>query len=266
MDYAIFMLDAEGNVSTWNEGAKRIKGFESDEILGKHFSCFYPEVDRATGKPQRELEEAIANGRYEEEGLRVRKNGSTFWANVVITPMHDKSGNLRGFAKVTRDISHRKTIEQELRTLAAVAQNSKDFIGICSPDMKPVYLNEAGLRMVGLDSLEDAQNANVLDFFWPEDREAIEKEAVPVLLREGSWRGEVRFRHFKTGEPIHTVWDAFAIRDEAGKANYYATISPNLERMDATLGSRSAKQTNCCAKARRGTRELWPLPWTPSSP
>ena len=97
--------------------------------------------------------------------------------------------------------------------------------------MKGVFLNEAGMRMVGLDSLEDVRRTQVLDYFWPEDRPLIEKEAVPVLLRDGSWRGEVRFRHFKTGEPIHTVWDAFAIRDETGETTGYATISPNLERM-----------------------------------
>ncbi len=230
-DYAIFMLDPQGRVATWNEGAAKIKGYESEEILGKHFSCFYSEKQRQDGKPERELQEALAKGHYAEEGLRVRKDGSTFWASLVITPLYDKSNTLRGFSKVTRDTTRSKMMEQELRTLAAVAQNSKDFIGICAPDLKGVFLNEAGLRMVGLDSLEDARKTNALDYFWPEDRLMIEKEAVPILLRDGSWRGEVRFRHFKTGEPIYTVWDAFAIRDESGETSGYATISPNLERM-----------------------------------
>jgi PAS domain S-box-containing protein len=230
-DYAIFMLDPEGRIASWNEGAKRIKGYESEEILGKHFSCFYSEQERLSGKPDKELQEALEKGHYTEEGLRVRKDGSTFWASLVITPLRDKSGNLRGFSKVTRDTTHRKTIEQELRTLAAVAQNSKDFIGICTPDMKGVFVNDAGLRMVGLDSLEDARKISVMDYFWPEDREMIQTQAVPKLLREGSWCGEVRFRHFKTGERIHTVWDAFSIRDETGQTTGYATISPNLERM-----------------------------------
>ena len=230
-DYAIFMLDPEGRVASWNEGAAKIKGYESGEILGKHFSCFYSERQRQDGKPEKELQEALAKGHFAEEGLRVRKDGSTFWASLVITPLYDKSGTLRGFSKVTRDTTHRKKMEQELRTLAAVAQNSKDFIGICTPDLKGVFLNEAGLRMVGLDSLEDVRKTNVLDYFWAEDRLTIEKEAVPMLLRNGSWRGDVRFRHFKTGEPIHTVWEAFAIHDESGETTGYASISPNLERM-----------------------------------
>jgi PAS domain S-box-containing protein len=229
-DYAIFMLDSYGRIASWNEGARSIKGYDSEDVLGKHFSILYSAEDRESGKPDRELQEAVAKGHYIEEGLRVRKDGSTFWASLVITPLYDKSGKLRGFSKVTRDTSHRKKIEQELRTLAAVAQNSRDFIGICSPDMQVVFLNEAGLRMVGLESLEEARKTVVMDYFWPEDRDQIEKQAVPILLREGSWRGEVRFRHFKTGEPIHTIWDAFTIRDESGNTTGYATISPNLER------------------------------------
>ncbi|MGA8406344.1 MAG: PAS domain S-box protein [Candidatus Acidiferrales bacterium] len=150
---------------------------------------------------------------------------------VVITALYDDSGELRGFSKVTRDTSHRRKLEQELHTLAAVVQNCRDFIGVCSPDMKTAYLNEAGLSMVGLDSLEAARNTPVIDYFWPEDRPMILERAVPILMRDGNWRGEVRFRNFKTGEPIHTVWDAFAVRDETGQTTGYATISPNLERM-----------------------------------
>ncbi len=230
-DYAIFMLDVDGNIISWNEGAERIKGYKSEEILGKHFSIFYSEAERSAGKPQRELKEALEKGHYMEEGLRVRKGGGTFWASLVITPMRDKSGKLRGFSKVTKEVTQRKKIEQELRTLAAVAQNSKDFIGVCTADMKGVFVNDAGLRMVGLESPEDVPKTGFIDYFWPEDRRMIQEIAVPALLRDGSWRGEARFRNFKTGEPIHTVWDAFAIRDEAGKTVAYATISPNLERM-----------------------------------
>ena len=230
-DYGIFMLDVTGHITTWNEGAERIKGYKAEEILGKHFSIFYSEEERKAGKPERELQEAAKKGHYAEEGLRIRKGGGTFWASLVITPMRDKAGILRGFSKVTRDVTRRKETEQNLRTLAAVVHNSKDFIGVCSRDLKAVFVNEAGLRMVGLNSLQEARKTNVMDYFWPEDRAMIEAQAVPKLLRDGSWRGEVRFRHFKTGEPIHTVWDAFTIRDDAGRSTGYATISPNLERM-----------------------------------
>src|SRR6185436_11649920 len=104
-DYAIFMLDPTGHIISWNTGAQRIKGYTPNEIIGKHFSIFYPEADVQSGKPPRELEIASRTGVYEEEGWRLRKDGSRFWANVVITAVHDERGKLRGFAKVTRDIT-----------------------------------------------------------------------------------------------------------------------------------------------------------------
>jgi PAS domain S-box-containing protein len=113
-DYAILMLDPEGRVISWNEGAERIKGYRADEIIGQHFSRFYPAEDIKAGKIEAELKQATENGRVEDEGWRVRKDGSRFWANVVITALRDESGSLRGFGKVTRDISERKRAEQEL--------------------------------------------------------------------------------------------------------------------------------------------------------
>ena len=113
-DYAIFMLDPEGNVATWNAGAERIKGYKPHEIIGSHFSRFYPEEDKRNGKPARELEIAREQGSVEDEGWRLRKDGTRFWANVVITAVHDAHGELRGFAKVTRDITERKKAEETL--------------------------------------------------------------------------------------------------------------------------------------------------------
>jgi PAS domain S-box-containing protein len=116
-DYAIFMLDPEGNIATWNVGAQRIKQYAPAEIIGRHFSTFYTEEDIRDGKPARELAIARAEGSVEDEGWRVRKDGSRFWANVVITAVHDQRGSLRGFAKVTRDISDRKRAEETQHAL-----------------------------------------------------------------------------------------------------------------------------------------------------
>ena len=110
-DYGIFMLDPEGHVVSWNAGAERIKGYRAAEILGQHFSRFYPKEDVQDGKPERQLLIAAAEGRAEDEGWRVRKNGTTFWANVIISALRDQFGELRGFAKVTRDITERKQAE-----------------------------------------------------------------------------------------------------------------------------------------------------------
>jgi PAS domain S-box-containing protein len=113
-DYAIFMLDPTGHVTTWNRGAQRIKGYSTEEILGQHFSIFYPLEAIARGWPSHELAVATAEGRFEDEGWRLRKDGSAFWANVIITVVYDK-GRHRGFSKVTRDLTEKKRWEGELQ-------------------------------------------------------------------------------------------------------------------------------------------------------
>jgi PAS domain S-box-containing protein len=118
-DYAILMLDREGRVASWNEGAERIKGYTADEILGHSFTRFYPDEAVAVGFPQHELESAARDGRFEDEGWRVRKDGSRFWANVVITALRDSDGRLIGFAKVTRDLTARRETEAQARRLIA---------------------------------------------------------------------------------------------------------------------------------------------------
>jgi len=110
-DYAIFMLDPNGYVASWNKGAERIKGYSAAEIIGQHFSVFYPQEAVATGHPQRELKVAEAEGRFEEEGWRVKKDGAQFWASVIITPVRDEAGVLVGFVKVTRDLTERRNAE-----------------------------------------------------------------------------------------------------------------------------------------------------------
>lgn len=114
LDYAIFMLDRNGHIVSWNAGAERIKGYREPDIIGQHFSVFYPPEDVTARKPQRELEIALAEGRLEDEGWRVRQDGTRFWANVVITALYDDNGRHTGFGKVTRDMTERRTTEREL--------------------------------------------------------------------------------------------------------------------------------------------------------
>ena len=125
-DYAIFALDTEGNITTWNDGAQRLKGYSRDEIVGLHFSRFYSEEERRKNKPASSLQIARDEGRFQEEGKRLRKDGSLFWANVVITPILTPDGQLMGFSKVTRDISQRKRLEQEKDALLQAAIDRAD--------------------------------------------------------------------------------------------------------------------------------------------
>src|SRR6266566_4072614 len=114
-DYAIFMVDLDGRVITWNSGAEHMKGYSRQEILGRQFSLFYEQCDVESGKPEHGLKEAAATGRFEDEGWLVRKDGSRFWANVIITALKDEAGKLQSFVKVTRDMSERKRAEETLR-------------------------------------------------------------------------------------------------------------------------------------------------------
>jgi PAS domain S-box-containing protein len=123
-DYAIFMLDPRGRITSWNAGAERIKGYRAEEIVGRHFSCFYPDEDARKGKPDDVLESAKAEGRFQEEGWRVRKDGTRFWASVVITATRDAEGRLVGLSKVVRDLTERKRAESELMGAKALAENA----------------------------------------------------------------------------------------------------------------------------------------------
>jgi PAS domain S-box-containing protein len=127
MDYGILMLDPEGHIVSWNAGAERIKGYRSQEIIGRHFSCFYSKEDVAAGKPANELKAAIEKGRFEDEGWRIRKDGSQFWANVVVTALHDEAGRLRGFAKVTRDITEQRRTQELLMRAKEEAERASKF-------------------------------------------------------------------------------------------------------------------------------------------
>ncbi|MFL5328711.1 MAG: PAS domain S-box protein [Gemmataceae bacterium] len=131
-DYAIFMLDPEGCIATWNQGAERIKGYTAAEIIGQHFSIFYSSEDNANGKPARELEIAMREGRVEDEGWRVRKDRSQFWANVIITALYDTRGTLRGFAKITRDMTEKRKVEQ----LQLADKHKNEFLAMLAHELR----------------------------------------------------------------------------------------------------------------------------------
>jgi formate hydrogenlyase transcriptional activator len=150
-DYAIFQLDPEGRVRTWNSAAERMQGYRPEEIVGGHFSCFYLPEDIASGKPEKELQAASETGRCEGEGWRLRKDGSRFWANVTITPIRDGTGNLLGFAKITRDMSDRRSAEEALRHSEEHARMlfefSPDAVLLCDPEGR---VREANARVEAL--------------------------------------------------------------------------------------------------------------------
>ena len=176
-DYAIFMLSTEGLIESWNVGAQRTKGYTADEVIGQHFRVFYPPELQAARHPEHELELALRDGHYEEEGWRIRKDGTQFWANVVITAVHDPDGNHVGFAKVTRDVSERRTMLEEREANAAalsdanarlqqVAEDQAHFLAVTAHELRtPVGVlgGTADTLVAHWDELEDGERTELLE-------------------------------------------------------------------------------------------------------
>lgn len=233
-DYAIFMLDAEGHVSTWSPGAVRLKGYEAAEVLGRHFSVFYPEADVEAGKPARALAAAAEAGRYEEEAWRVRRDGSRFWANVVITAIRDHAGKLLGFAKITRDVTERKRQDDRLRAVLEVAQatlEGRDEEGLLRLIAQRARgLVESALGMVVLLDA-DGDTATIAAADGPRAG-ALVGSRVPLA---GSVTGEV----VATGRPI--MLDEMPARSVAGVSVLSAgdmgpTLAVRLASGDRVIG------------------------------
>jgi PAS domain S-box-containing protein len=228
-DYAIFMLDPSGIIISWNAGAEKIKGYKANEILGRHFSIFHPGADADPHKAQMHLDSAAREGHFEEEGWRIRKDGSRLWANVVITAVRNPEGDLIGFSKITRDLSERKRADDELRKLASLIENSSDFIGIASLEGTVLFLNPAGQALIGLNGDEEVRSTKVPDYIFDQDHDKFRSQLWPAVLKQGHWEGEIRFRHFKTGAAIPMLQKVFCIK-EAGtdRALALATISRDI--------------------------------------
>lgn len=194
-DYAIFMLDTTGHIVSWNEGAKRIKGWSANEIIGKHFSTFYTTEDLEDRKPERELRIAIATGKYEEEGWRVRKNGSVFWANVVITALFNEQNKHIGFSKVTRDLTEKREHEESLRQseerYRSLVEQVTDY-GIFMLDEKGKIIswNEGAKRIAGYEESEII--GKYFSIFYPEEDILNGKPAyeLKVARAEGKYEEE----------------------------------------------------------------------------
>jgi PAS domain S-box-containing protein len=211
-DYAIFLLDPEGRIASWNPGAERLKGYKAEEIIGQHFSRFYPQDAIDRGWPAHELTVAAREGRFEDEGWRVRKDGSQFWANVVITALHDEAGNLRGFSKITRDLTERRRAEEAIRQAnaelerrveertAALRESAErlheqacllDLAHVLIRDVEGhiVLWNQGAARMYGFrkEEAEGHVSHALLRTEFPKPLGQITTD----LLRDGEWQGEL---------------------------------------------------------------------------
>jgi PAS domain S-box-containing protein len=231
-DYAIYMLDPSGIVTSWNAGAERFKGYSPSEIIGQHFSRFYTDDDRESGLPARALEIAAREGKFESEGWRVRRDGTRFWAHVVIDPIRDPSGTLTGFAKVTRDLTERRRAEEELRKsqeqFQRLVQGVTDYaIYMLDPEGIVTSWNSGAERIKGY-AADEIIGKHFSQFYMAEDRErgspqrALETAAHDGRVEREGWR----IRKDGTRFWSHVVIDA--IRDEDGKLLGFAKITRDI--------------------------------------
>ncbi|TMB16065.1 MAG: PAS domain S-box protein, partial [Deltaproteobacteria bacterium] len=248
-DYAIFLLDSEGVVLTWNTGAQRIKGYAAGDIVGQSFSRFYTDEDRAARRPQQHLMVAAREGRIEIEGWRVRKDGSRFWANVVISPIHGEGGEVQGFVKVTRDLTERRRIEQQLKDgeerLRLMIESVKDYaIFLLDPQGRVTSWNPGAERMKGY-AAEEIIGQHFSRFYPAEDASSgkaareLEIAASTGHFEEEGWR--VR----KDGSRFWASVVLSAVHNPAGELIGFTKITRDMtERRRAAeeLAERSRQQ------------------------
>ncbi len=231
-DYAIFALDPDGHILSWNAGAERIKGYRPEEIIGQHFSIFYPEERIAERFPQYELEVASRTGRFEDQGWRIRKDGTRFWANVIITALRDESGALVGFAKVTRDLTERRAAEDALRQSEArfrllVTAVADYGIFVLDPEGRVASWNEGAQRMEGYTA--DEIIGQHFSVFYPQDRidAGFPDYELEVAGREGRFEDE-GWRIRKDGTRFWANVVITALRDERGVLVGFAKVTRDL--------------------------------------
>ncbi len=231
-DYAIYMLDPNGIVTSWNPGAQRFKGYEASEIIGCHFSRFYSDEDRRLALPERALETAEREGMFESEGWRVRKDGSHFWAHVVIDPIREPSGRLIGFAKITRDLTERKNAEEALRRSEEqfrllVDGVSDHAIYMLDPQGRVTNWNSGAQRVKGYRP-DEIIGQNFSRFYTQEDREKGEPHyALEIAAKEGRFERE-GWRVRKDGSRFWANVVIHAIRADDGTLVGFAKITRDI--------------------------------------
>ncbi len=241
-DYAIFMLDRGGHVLTWNAGAERIKGYRSDEIIGQHFSRFYPQEDRRARKPERELLLAETEGRVVDEGWRIRKDGSRFWANAIITAVRDVHGTLVGFAKVTRDLTEQRRAQEAVRQVEErfhlLVDGIRDYaIVLLSKDGRVESWNLGAERIKGYRA-EEILGRHVSLFYLPED---VADDKPERLLKSAARDGRVEDEGWRLRKDGTRFWANViitALRDSDGKLTGFAKVTRDLterRRVDEEL-------------------------------
>jgi len=231
-DYAIFLLDPKGNIQSWNPGAERIKQYRADEIIGRHFSTFYTPQDIARDWPATELKLATTEGRFEDEGWRVRKDGSRFWAHVVITALRDPKGKLLAFSKITRDLSDRRLQEEELRRseerFRLLIEGVQDYaIYMLNPEGVISSWNAGARRIKGYEASEII-GKHFSRFYSADDIAAGKPWAELAMAREHGRAEDEGWRVRKDGTRFWARVVVSALKDAEGQLHGFAKVTQDL--------------------------------------
>jgi len=226
-DDAIISKTLDGIIQSWNDAAERLFGYTAEQAVGRHITLIIP--------PERIAEEdqiiaSLRAGRRVDhfETERRRSDGTTVLVSLTVSPLKDDAGNVVGASKIVRDITRQRHAEAEREKFVTLIETSTDFIGICDLEATPIYINRAGLKMVGLDGMEEARRVRIADFFFPEDQARIMDEFFPRVRDTGHAEIDVRFRHFRTREARWMAYKVLKLTDTAGRAVGFATVSQDI--------------------------------------
>ncbi len=231
-DYAIFLLTPSGNIASWNAGAERIKGYRAEEIIGKHFRIFYPEKEKLERKPEKELDMALERGQFQEEGWRLRKDGTRFWASVLVTPIRDEHGELRGFGKIIRDLTDSRAADMRYRLLI---EGVTDYAIFSLDAQGNITSWNSGAQRIKGYTADEIIGQNFSRFYTPEDRAAgMPQKVLNTATETGHFSGE-GWRLRKDGSRFWASVVVTAIRDEGGTLTGFSKVTRDITERQEML-------------------------------
>jgi len=267
-DYAIFMLDPDGVVTSWNEGARRIKGYDAEEIVGEHISTFYTAEDREAGVPETNLERAATEGHVEDEGWRVREDGSRFWADVTITEVRDDDGLLQGFTKVTRDMTERREHEQRLREERDITERILDTVpvSICVVDADGVLVRANRRMLERIDVTESELGTYAVDSWslYDADGEPIRADQHPGAAPSTPGRrcttssARSTSRKPAVGGSRSTPPHSTVVTTTTSGSSSPSTTSPNGRNTNDSSAASATRRRSSCGRRRFPSRSRTP--------
>jgi PAS domain S-box-containing protein len=235
-DIGIFMLDPEGRIVSWNVGASQITGFRHAEILGQQLSIFYASADRRIGKGAARLHQAAAQRRVEEQEWLRRKDGTQFWADLTISPLHDEAERLVGYAVILHDRTERRQAEERQRRLSAMMKATPDFVSFSDPGGQVLYINDAGRQMLGIGEEEEIAGLDLEDCHPEWATALILNDGIPTAIHQGAWRAESALLS-RSGREIPVIQTLVVHKTPTGEIDFFSVIARDITEPKQTAAA-----------------------------